>query len=841
MTISNIKKSNIKMSNKKRLTKKSHPENKGLFRTNLLFAQWPDAVLVLDTDGYIVSVNTKTEELLGYQNIELEGYLLHSILCGQAADYQHNEENCPFINIQQALPLNHILDVWFIQKNGIYLHVDVRNVVYYVDENLTDSEENKKTKLKGYHVISFQDCSERRYSEKELQRLALFAELNPSPIIEFNEQALIYFSNPAMIELIAQLGFDELGMPAILPDNLKEIISTCLSSGATLNNVEVESNGRWFLWNFHPVLERSLIQGYALDITCRKEAENRLFAEKERFLVTLESIDDAVITVDTNEIIVYMNHKASELTGWLSADSVGQPVKNVVNLFRTKPGMAVDNFVRCVIHENTHYRVPDSLYLAHRDGYIISVKQSISPMRNHNNEVIGAVIALHDITDANRMEQSLNYQATHDALTGLINRSEFENRLRYAIERSKTDKISHALLYFDLDNFKIINDTCGHVAGDQLLRQMKKLLEESLRRGDILARLGGDEFGAILEGCPVDRASIIASNICKLIQDFYFIWEEHRFNVGVSIGLVPIHEDCGDVGKLMSLADSSCYAAKDLGRNRVHIYQDDDLDLMKKKGEMQWVSHINKALQEDRFELYFQLISPISCKEEGLHFEILIRMRDVHGNLILPNEFLPAAEHYDLIKPLDHWVINTVFNWLNNNPEIEREVQLCSINLSGHSIGDEHFLLHLTEHFRNCQFPAEKICFEVTETAAIQNIRVASFFIDTIKELGCSFSLDDFGSGMSSFGYLKQLNIDYLKIDGLFVKDIVIDPVDAAMVRSINEVGQIMGLKTIAEYVENDEILNVIKEIGVDFAQGFGISRPRPLGEIKELLERVTK
>lgn len=803
-------------------------QDKQLFVSHPLFSQWPDGMLIVDTDGIIITQNQKSIELLGYASTELEGKSLHSVLCGQAADYQHKEENCIFSDIEQTMPINTIIDVWFVKKSGVYLHVDIRNVAYLFDQ-------------KNFHVLSFQDCSERRYSEKELQRLALFAELNPSPIIEFNDQSLIYFSNPAMVELIAELGFDAQGMPSILPDNLSELIARCLSTGETLNNIEVENKGRWFLWNFHPILERSLVQGYGMDITWRKESEELLFAEKERFLVTLESIDDAVITVDINECVTYMNPKAIDLTGWQSIESIGRPFKQIVNLFNAESRKPSKNMLRSSIDHNTSYRIADSLFLAHRDGYVISVKKFISPMRNSKNEVIGAVVALHDITDAKKMEQSLTYQATHDALTGLINRTEFENRLQQSIERSRTDKIIHALLYLDLDNFKIINDTSGHFAGDQLLRQITKILEEKLRRGDVLARLGGDEFGAILEGCPVERATLIAREICKVIQDFIFIWEAHSFNVGASIGLVPINEECSNVDQLLSLADSCCYAAKDLGRNRVHVYQEGDADVMKKKGEMQWVSKINKALQEQRFVLYFQSIVPVNSDDEGLHFEVLIRMQDEHGNLIPPGAFLPAAEHYDIIKILDHWVIRTVFTWLNEHPEVTEHVKLCSINLSGNSIGDEHFMHHLAEHFRKCQFSAEKICFEVTETAAIQNLTIASLFIDTIKKLGCSFSLDDFGSGMSSFGYLKQLNIDYLKIDGLFVKDIVIDPVDMAMVKSINEVGQMMGLKTIAEYVENDEVMNVIREIGVDFAQGYGVSRPQPLDELSLLIKKKIK
>ena len=802
------------------MSKKILQQDNVLLNLYPLFECWGDGLLVIDDNGFIIDLNNTALELLGYERMELEGQLIHSVLCGQAADYQHKYDSCLFSDVKNKLIPNHVVDAWFVQKNGVYLHVDVRNVAH----------------VSPYSVISFQDCSIRRYSEKELQRLALFAELNPSPIVEFNEQSLIYFSNPAMVELIADLGFDEYGLPGVLPDNLKSLISQCLESGETIRDIEVESYGRWFLWNFHPVLERSLVQAYGLDITLRKTQEIQLFSEKERFLVTLESIDDAVITVDTQERVTYLNPKAVELTGWMSRDAIHQPFDEVVKLFNVDSGKSRENILRRVFSEQISHRSAKSLFLAHRDGYLISVKQLVSPMRDHNNKVIGAVIALHDISDAIKMEQNLNYQASHDNLTGLINRTEFENRLRQSIEHCQTDKITHALLYIDLDNFKIVNDTCGYMAGDQLLCHVARILEEKLRRGDILSRLGGDEFGAILESCPIDRAELIASEICQDIQNDAFVWEEHQFNVGVSIGLVKIDESSRHIEQLLILADSSCYAAKDSGRNRVHVYQDNDADMIQKKGEMQWVSRINKALVEDRFVLYFQLISPLNSEEEGLHFEILIRMWDENKNLIPPGEFLPAAEHYDIIKTIDQWVVRNTFAWLNEHPEITRDVKLCSINLSGHSLCDERFLHYLTENLKLCQFPVNKICFEVTETAAIKNLSAASHFIDSIKKLGCSFSLDDFGSGMSSFGYLKQLNIDYLKIDGLFVKDIVHDPVDAAMVRSINEVGQVMGLKTIAEYIESDEILDAIKKIGVNFAQGYAISHPQPLSEIVDLL-----
>jgi len=387
------------------------------------------------------------------------------------------------------------------------------------------------------------------------------------------------------------------------------------------------------------------------------------------------------------------------------------------------------------------------------------------------------------------------------------------------------------MLYIDMDNFKIINDTCGHVAGDQLLQQVTNLLERKLRRGDVLSRLGGDEFGIILDSCPIEIAEKIANDICHDITEYNFVWELQTYKTAVSIGLVSINEESEDVNKILRLADSTCYAAKDSGKSRVHVYQPDDQELMDKQGEMLWVSRINKALKENRFVLYFQTIQPIK-PEIGLHYEVLIRMLDEQGNLIPPGAFLPAAEHYDLIKKLDRWVVSSIFNWLSEHPKHYKELNICSINLSGHTLMDKEFADFVIEQFEVSRIEPNKICFEVTETAAIKNLMAAGEFIEILKEEGCLFALDDFGSGMSSFGYLKQLQIDFLKIDGLFVKDIISDPIDEAMVRSINEVGHTMGLKTIAEYVENEKVLNKIKELGVDFAQGYGIAKPQPLDEL---------
>jgi diguanylate cyclase (GGDEF)-like protein/PAS domain S-box-containing protein len=442
--------------------------------------------------------------------------------------------------------------------------------------------------------------------------------------------------------------------------------------------------------------------------------------------------------------------------------------------------------------------------------------------------------ALLDVTEAHELSRQLSYHATYDDLTGLVNRREFEDRLQEVIETTHLKQTNNMLCYLDLDQFKIINDTCGHMAGDELLRQLSQVLHRCVRRDDTLARLGGDEFGVLFENCPLENAMTVADNIRQVVQEFRFIWEDTTFNIGVSIGLTPISSEGETISDVLRRADTACYAAKEAGRNRIHVYHIDDAELEERHGEMRLVSSINSALDEGRMELWQQSISHVdqvnTVQDKGnIHFELLLRMRERDGTLVSPDNFLPSAERYDLATRIDRWVLDAVFNWFRKNPEQLEEMGFCSINLSGQSLGNEKFLQEIVDQFRLSKLPAEKFCFEITETAAILNLNNASQFIKTLKKLGCSFALDDFGSGLSSFAYLKSLPVDYVKIDGFFVKDVVTDPVDLAMVKAINDMAHAMGKQTIAEFVEDKEILEKLIALGVDYVQGFGIAQPMPL------------
>ena len=428
-------------------------------------------------------------------------------------------------------------------------------------------------------------------------------------------------------------------------------------------------------------------------------------------------------------------------------------------------------------------------------------------------------------SESKQAKQNLSYQASHDTLTGLVNRREFERRAEQLLSTIRQDKGEHALCFMDLDQFKIINDTCGHTAGDEILRQLSVVLQNTVRHSDTLARLGGDEFGVLMEHCSLDDAHRVATSLQKAIREFQFSWEGKMIKIGVSIGLVPITVDVESLTELMIHADAACYMAKDQGRNRIHVYHVEDLEIEQRHGEMQWASRLNQALEDDRFCLYAQSIEPLDGNISG-HYELLIRMLDEEGEIIPPGAFLPAAERYNLISKIDHWVIKNSFRLLAENPEFLNKIHFCSINLSGQSVTENEFLNFVIDQLDKTGIPGEKICFEITETAAISNLSKAIKFISTMKGFGCLFALDDFGSGLSSFAYLKNLPVDYLKIDGMFVKNIVDDPIDHAMVKSINDIGHVMGMQTIAEFVENEIIKNMLKEIGVNYAQGYGIGKP---------------
>ena len=554
-----------------------------------------------------------------------------------------------------------------------------------------------------------------------------------------------------------------------------------------------------------------------------------LQVEKERAQITLESIGDGVITTDVDGAIAYMNPAAESLTHWKAAQAQGLPLAALFNLLDENAQAEGFALIEHILGGQLTGGSEHSKLIQRLDGSTVSVTLVGAPIRSAG-KVSGAVLVLHDMTQERQYIANLSWQATHDALTGLANRREFEFRLEQVLHGIGRQQSGHALMFLDLDQFKLVNDTCGHAAGDELLRHICALLQSDLREGDTLARLGGDEFGILLENCPPLVAEKIAESLRRTVQNLHFVWKGRPFVTTVSIGLVHISHIPTTLETSLRAADMACYMAKEKGRNRVQVYHADDSELSLRFGEMAWIQRLHMALEENRFCLYAQEIAALGHAEAGAgHIEILLRLHDEAGRIILPDSFIPAAERYGLMTSLDRWVVENVFK-LIARCMIERPgrpMAMCAINLSGITIGDDDFLSFLREKFNAYGIPPSMICFEITETSAISNLGSAIRFINELKALGCFFSLDDFCAGMSSFAYLKHLPVDFLKIDGSFVKDMLDDPINRAMVEVINHIGHVMGKRTIAEFVETPHIEQALLEIGVDYAQGYLIERPQ--------------
>jgi len=466
--------------------------------------------------------------------------------------------------------------------------------------------------------------------------------------------------------------------------------------------------------------------------------------------------------------------------------------------------------------------------LVSRNGKEHAVEVSVAAIHSHSGDNIGAVIVIDDVSDALRMAEKMSYLASHDPLTGLVNRGEFELRLKSALKEAIRYKVEHVLCYIDLDRFKVVNDTVGHLAGDQLLVQLTALLQSSMRGSDTLARLGGDEFGVLLSRCKLSDAVNIAENIRKVVRQFRFSWEGKTFEIGASIGVVAIDECSGSLQEILSAVDSACYVAKEQGRNRVQVFKPDDENLSKRKSEMELSHRIRQALEENRIRLWMQRIFSTNDKRKDEHYvEIFVRMLDQDGNIAPPGIFLGAAERYQIMPDIDRWVVEHAFKYVRDGMLPNGLYDTCFINLSGQSLTDPDFLGFVTQMFSQYKIAPQQICFELTETAAIHNLAEAMQFFSHLRKKGCRFALDDFGSGLSSFAYLKNLPVDFIKIDGQFIKDITSNVVDEAMVTAINNIGHALGIEIIGEYVENDNTFKVVKNLGLDFVQGYFLDRPQ--------------
>jgi len=562
----------------------------------------------------------------------------------------------------------------------------------------------------------------------------------------------------------------------------------------------------------------------------RIQSSNNALIKAYKWVDTLlDNAPEATICSNANGEIIRVNEQAESLFGYSQAELVHMSVEQLIPKRFTEHHSS---------HRNGFFKNPSvrnmsdrsELFALRKGGKEVEVSISLSVAETGQERI--AIATVRDVSELRKTARELAYQASHDGLTGLMNRSAFEKKLSDTTVLAQRTKQRHALCFLDLDQFKVVNDTSGHAAGDAMLNQIGLLLTNAIRETDVVARLGGDEFAILMNDCPMSEALNKSREIISLVEDLRFPWMGRQFAVGVSIGVSEVGEEKYSYLDVLKHADIACFAAKDAGRNRAHLYQDEDEKLTLHDDEMTWVERINNGLKNNSFCLFAQEVRPIDGSAGYSHYELLIRLKDEAGNVILPGAFLPTAERYSLITKIDYWVLNAAFDWLAINADKFPVQTHFSINLSGQSLGDEQVLKYIASRLGEGKFPPSKVQFEVTETMAIANLVVANVFISTIKEYGCGFSLDDFGSGLSSFGYLKNLNVDILKIDGLFVKDILDDPIDFAMVESINKIGHVMGLETIAEFVENDEVARKLTILGVDYLQGYGIHKPTLIDDV---------
>jgi diguanylate cyclase (GGDEF)-like protein/PAS domain S-box-containing protein len=811
-------------------------------RYRLLVDHAPEAIVVFDADeGRFVDANEKAEKLFGLERTQL--------LKVGAVDVSPalQPDGTPSVQLartytQQALAGHPQVYDWVCHDAfGKEIFCEVRLVRLpsgsrrLVRGSIADISDRKRAAI------------ERRQAEEALRSSeAKFRGLFESiaeGVYQSGRDGRLLSVNPAFVTILGYGSTAELyALPSVAmlywnPADRTEFMRRVESEGE-IRNAEFAMRRRdgqqvVILENARAVRDSGdRIVGYEgtiANITERKRAEQAIFAEKERAQVTLQSIGDAVISTDADGRIEYINPVAESLTAWSLAEARGRPIDDVLNLVNEITREPIENPLVCALGRGEAGAPVDHSVLITRAGQEVAIQESAAPICDRQGRVIGAVIVFHDVTKERRLKRALSYQASHDALTGLINRREFDNRLHAAVLSAQRGEGAYALLYIDLDQFKVVNDTCGHQAGDRLLRDVTGLLQTKVRASDTIARLGGDEFGVLLEGCTPEQASRIADGVRQAIKDYRFMWGASTLSVGASVGVVQIRADTESVAAVMSAADIACYAAKDEGRNRIHVYEADGVS--NRHREMHWVARVTRAAEENRLELFFQPIVRIGSDGSPDFHELTVRLRDDDGRLVPPSEFIPAAERYNVMSIIDRWVVVRAVELLKHRRDTQRSLPMLAVNLSGTSLNEQSFAEFVLQTVGEPEI-ASALCFEITETAAVTSLSNAAFFMRELKARGCRFSLDDFGTGLSSFMYLKTLPVDYLKIDGQFISQIATDAVDRSMVEAISKVGRALGIATVAECVESEAVLEELKRIGVDFAQGYYIANPLPIAEL---------
>ena len=578
---------------------------------------------------------------------------------------------------------------------------------------------------------------------------------------------------------------------------------------------------------------QSAILTVARDVSHRKSLEVSLSRSKRQAQYTLESISEAVITTDNDGRVDYMNLAAESMLGTSRDDAAGHRTGELFTLVDDADRRPLGDPVERCLAIRRRVNMGRRAVLLSEDGeQEHSVEITASPIRGPGNSVSGTVVVIHDVSEIRGLTRRMSYQATHDPLTGLINRREFERHLDEAMDSAHAEEAVHMLFYMDLDRFKAVNDSCGHLAGDNMLREVATLIKDQVRDSDYVGRLGGDEFGALLMGCPIDKARQIAADICNAVAEYRFVWKDKIFNIGISIGLVEISHVSGTVQDAMAAADSACYVAKRQGRGQVHVYSARDEAVARERGDIQWLRELQTALHEDGFELAVQpIIAMSSGVETGPSVEVLIRLPDDHGRRFDTAEFLRPAERYQLMPQIDRWVVNATLAAIAGGEIKLAGRRSCAINLSGQTLADESFLAFVVEALDRTGVSPSSICFEVTEKSILANVQHAQRFIEVLHGIGCGFSLDDFGSGLGSFASLRHLPIDYLKIDGQYTRNLRSDQVNREMVAAMIKLARTMQFRVVAEQVEHQEDFDWLREVGVDFMQGNFVEAPAALGE----------
>ena len=577
---------------------------------------------------------------------------------------------------------------------------------------------------------------------------------------------------------------------------------------------------------------RKAILTVARDVSYRKNLEVSLSRSKRQAQYTLESISEGIITTDNEGHIDYMNHAAETMTGTNRDNASGHRTGELFGLIDETDRRALGDPVERCLSIRRRVNMGRRALLVSRDGkHEHSVEITASPIMGPGNSISGTVVVIHDVTELRGLTRQMSYQAAHDALTGLINRREFERRLGEAMDTAHAEEAVHILAYMDLDRFKAVNDSCGHIAGDNMLREVANLIKDQVRDSDYVARLGGDEFGTLLIGCPIEKARQITSDICNAVADYRFVWQDKIFNIGISIGLVEVRHAGGSLQDVMAAADSACYVAKQRGRGQVHVYSARDEAVARERGDIQWLRRLQNALRDSRFELAIQpIIATTSGVVSGPAVEVLIRMPDEHGRSGNSAEFLRSAERYQLMPQIDRWVVNAVLAAINAAEIRLASQRSCSINIAGQTLSDESFLSFVVEALDHSGVLPASICFEVTENAIFTNVQYAQRFIEVLHGIGCEFALDDFGSGLGAFSSLKHLPIDYLKIDGTYTRNLNSDEVNQEMVGAMIKLARTMQFRVVAEQVEEQEDFDWLRTAGIDFVQGNFIEAPALLG-----------